>query len=163
MLLGNLPGLGTAPLSREQYWRYPRSYESEFVPGFGEAWMAVAVSGDGEPVSPRLRPLLHAVYLQALSEPLNEAELKKGLEDLLEFLAVDGRTNANCWAVDVFFALSQGWERDWGARQLPEDFHDVLAMMGEALHDTVRDPEIARNFGCLPEQLLERVRRLIPS
>jgi hypothetical protein len=51
--------------------------------------------------------LLHAVYLQALSEPLNEAELKKGLEDLLEFLAVDGRTNANCWSVDVFFAESR--------------------------------------------------------
>jgi hypothetical protein len=25
--------------------------------------------------------------------------------------------------------------------------------------DAVKDPEIARNFGCLPEQLLERVRR----
>ena len=28
------------------------------------------------------------------------------------------------------------------------------------LHDTVQAPEIARNFGCLPEQLLERVRSL---
>ncbi len=133
------------------------------MPGFAEAWMAVAVSRDGEPASPRLRPLLHAVYLQALSEPLNEVELKRSLEDLLEFLVGDGRTNANCWAADVFFALSQGWERDWGERQLPEDFHDVFAMMGEALHDTVRDPEIARNFGCLPEQLLERIRHLVPK
>jgi hypothetical protein len=32
--------------------------------------------------------------------------------------------------------------------------------MGEALHDTVQAPEIAENFGCLPEQLLERVRHL---
>ena len=130
--------------------------------GFDTAWAAVEISRDGESVSPRLRPLLEAVYLQVLSEPLIEAELKKSLEDLLEFLAADGRTNANCWAVDLFFALSQGWERDWGSLELPEDFHDVLAMMGEALHDSVRDPEIARNFGCLPEQLLERVKRLVP-
>jgi hypothetical protein len=130
------------------------------MPDFSEAWLAVAAPRDKESVSPRLRPLLHAVYLQALSEPLNGAELKKSLEDLLEFLAGDGRTNANCWAVDAFFALSKGWERDWAELSLPEDFHDVLARMGEALHDTVRDPEIARNFGCLPEQLLDRVRRL---
>jgi hypothetical protein len=41
--------------------------------------------------------------------------------------------------------------------------HDVLAMMGEALHDAVKAPEIARNFGCPPEQLLERVKRLPKS
>ena len=45
-------------------------------------------------------------------------------------------------------------------QNLPEDFHDVLAMMGEALHDTVQAPEIAENFGCLPEQLLEKVDHL---
>jgi len=33
--------------------------------------------------------------------------------------------------------------------------------MGQALHDTVKTPKIAENFDCLPEQLLERVRRLI--
>ena len=33
-------------------------------------------------------------------------------------------------------------------------------MMGEALHDTVQTPEIARNVGCLPEQLLECVKQL---
>ena len=130
------------------------------MPGFDEAWAAVAVSRAGEPVSPGLRPLLQAVYFHVLSEPLSEVEFKHSLEGLLEFLAGDGRTNANCWAVDLFFALSQGWEQDWGERQIPEDFHDVLARMGEALHDTVKYPEVARNFGCLPEQLLERVKRL---
>ena len=79
---------------------------------------------------------------------------------LLEFLATDGRTNANCWAVDRFFAESEGWERDWTDQELPDDFHDVLAMMGEALHDTVGAPAIAENFGCLPEQLLDQVKRL---
>jgi len=111
-------------------------------------------------VSPQLRPLLQNVYLSVLSNPPDLCRLKKKLEELLEFLAGEGRTNANCWAVDLFFALSEGWERDWVEQSLPEDFHDVLAMMGEALHDTVRAPEIARNFDCLPEQLLDRVRRL---
>jgi hypothetical protein len=133
------------------------------MPGFDEAWAAVAVPRDGEPVSPEMRPLLRAVYLQVLSEPLNEVELKKSLENLLEFLVSVGRTNANCWAVDLFFALGKGWAKDWGDRELPESFHDVVAMMGEALHDTVEHPEIARNFGCLPEQLLERVRLAVPQ
>jgi hypothetical protein len=88
------------------------------------------------------------------------AGLKKSLEDLLKYLAGEQRTNANCWAVDLFFCLSQEWECDWTDQNLPEDFHDVLAMMGEALHDTVQAPEIARNFDCLPEQLLDRVKRL---
>ena len=124
--------------------------------------MAVVVSRHVEGLaSPRLRALLQPVYRRALSEPLDKAGLKESLEELLEFLAGEGRTNANCWAADLFFALGQEWERDWAGQQLPEDFHDVFALMGEALHDTVDDPGIARNFGCLPEQLLERVRRLL--
>lgn len=126
--------------------------------GFDDAWNAVSRPRDGEPISPNLRPLLQRVYEQSLLQPLNRTELQKSLEDLLQFLIADGRTNANCWAVDLFFANSVGWESDWTEQNLPDDFHDVLAMMGEALHDTVRDPEIARNFGCLPEQLLERVK-----
>lgn len=130
------------------------------MPGFDEAWMAVANTRNGGPASLSLRPLLEAVYRQVLSDPLNLTGLKQSLETLLNFLASEGRTNANCWTVDLFFALSQGWERDWGDQPLPEGFHDVLAMMGEALHDTVGAPDIAANFGCLPEQLLERVRQL---
>jgi hypothetical protein len=102
------------------------------MPGFDEAWAAVAVSRAAEPVSLGLRPLLQAVYFQALSDPLTEVEFKK----------------------------RQGWEKGWGERQLPEDLDALLASMDEALHDTVRNPEVARNFGCLPEQLLERVQRL---
>jgi len=130
------------------------------MPGFDEAWAAVAVPRDGEQVSSGLRPLLRAVYTQSLSPPLKMREFKNSLEDLLTFLVGEGRTNANCWAVDLFFGESQGWERDWAAQDLPEEVHDVLAMMGEALHDTVKDPDIAKNFGCLPEQLLERVKSL---
>ncbi|MFZ0633965.1 MAG: hypothetical protein WA755_01460 [Candidatus Acidiferrales bacterium] len=130
------------------------------MPGFDEAWTAVAVPRDGKPGSRGLRPLLQTVYSQSRSNPLDAHELKKSLEALLTFLAGEGRTDANCWAVDLFFAHSQGWERDWAQQGLPGDFHDVLAMMGEALHDTVAAPDIAENFGCLPEQLLERVRHL---
>ena len=130
------------------------------MPGFDEAWAAVAAPHNGEPVSQALRPLLQCVYSQSLSEPLNVVELKKSLENLLMFLSGDGRTNANCWAVDLFFLVGEGWERDWANQGLPSDFHDVLALMGDALHDTITNPHIAENFDCLPEQLLERVRRL---
>jgi len=91
---------------------------------------------------------------------LDLVSLKKSLQEVLDFLAGEGRTNANCWAADMFFCLSEGWERDWTEQNLPEDFHEVLALMGEALHDTVGSPEIASNFDCLPEQLLDRVRNL---
>jgi hypothetical protein len=128
--------------------------------GFDDAWTAIAVPRDGEPVSHELRSLLRAVYTHSLSQPLNVVGLKRSLEELLVFLAGEGRTNANCWAVDLFFAHSQGWERDWAEQHLPDDFHDVLATMGSALHDTVKAPDIARNFGCLPEQLLEHVKRI---
>jgi hypothetical protein len=32
--------------------------------------------------------------------------------------------------------------------------------MGETLHDTIKNPEIARQYDCLPEQLLELARKL---
>jgi hypothetical protein len=128
--------------------------------GFGEAWAAVAGTRDGESVSPQLQPLLRQVYADVLAQPPNLGALKTSLTALLEYLSGPGRTNANCWAVDLFFMSSEGWEGDWTEQNLPDDFHDVLGLMGNALHDTVKSPEIADNFDCLPEQLLERVRRL---
>ena len=128
--------------------------------GFEDAWMAVAHPRDGEAVSPELEPLLRGVYSDILAIPPDLQSLKKSLTALLQYLNVQGRTNANCWAVDLFFCSSEGWERDWTEQNLPDDFHDVLALMGQALHDTVRTPKIAENFDCLPEQLLERVQRL---
>jgi hypothetical protein len=130
------------------------------LPGFNDAWLAVSASRNGEAVSPDLRPLLEGVYLTVLANPTDLVELKRRLKALLEFLATEGRTNANCWAVDLFFAESPGWERDWTDQELPDDFQDVFAMMGEALHDTVSTPDIAQNFECLPEQLLDQVKRL---
>jgi hypothetical protein len=129
---------------------------------FDEAWAAVDHPTDGEPVFPELQPLLRRVYSDVLAAPADLPALKESLAALLAYLSGQGRTNANCWAVDMFFCLSEGWERDWTEQHLPDDFHDVLALMGQALHDTVRTPKIAENFDCLPEQLLDRVRRLIP-
>ena len=128
--------------------------------GFDQAWEAVNHPRDSEPVSPELRPLLRRAYSDILAVPTDLPALKESLTVLLEYLSGQGRTNANCWAVDLFFCLSEGWERDWTEQTLPDDFHEVVALMGQALHDTVRTPGIAGNFDCLPEQLLERVRRL---
>jgi hypothetical protein len=98
-----------------------------------------------------------------LVEPTDLPALKESLARLLQYLRAAGRTNANCWAADLFFCSSEGRERDWTEQNLPDDFHDVLSLMGQALHDRVKTPKIADNFDCLPEQLLERVRRLNAS
>jgi hypothetical protein len=131
--------------------------------GFEAAWAAVDHAKGGEPVSPELRPLLRQVYSDVLAVPTDLPALKESLARLLQYLSGAGRTNANCWAVDLFFCSSEGWERDWTEQNLPDDFHDVLSLIGQALHDTVKTPKIPENFDCLPEQLLARVRRLNAS
>ena len=108
---------------------------------------------------PGLKPLVSRVYEDVTRIPINLAALKISLMDLLQYLSGEGRTNANCWAADLFFC-SDAWDPFCSEQDLPDDFHAVLSMMGEALHDTVSSPEIAGNFGCLPEQLLERAKRL---
>ena len=94
--------------------------------GFDNAWLAVSGTRNGEPLSPELRPLLEAVYHHVLAEPLDQPTLKQNLVELLTFLGAEGRSNANCWAVGLFFAVSRGWERDWAELNLPENIHDVL-------------------------------------
>ena len=42
------------------------------MPGFDDAWTAVAGVRDGESVSPQLRPLLRQVYADILAQPANE-------------------------------------------------------------------------------------------
>jgi hypothetical protein len=131
----------------------------EKMKGFDQVWSSVATMRGGEAVSPDLKPLLFRVHNDVTTSPLSLPALKKSLVELLQYLSGEGRTNANCWAADLFFC-SDDWEHDWSEQDLPEDFHSVLAMMGEALHDTVSSPDVARNFGCLPEQLLECAERL---
>lgn len=133
---------------------------SEALGSFDEAWNAVNQRREGEAVSSRLRPLLQSVYSEAICTPLRLSTLKHSLENLLNFLMLEGRTNANYWAVDLFIGIGEGWEKDWADQGLPEDFHDVFVRMGESLHDTIKNPEIARDYDCLPEQLLERAAKL---
>ena len=128
--------------------------------GFEDAWTAVSQSRDGEAVSPELKPLLYKVYSDFQTQPVPLKSLKENLTAVLEYLNERGRTSANCWAVDLFFCESEGWESDWTEAELPEGFHEVFALIGQALHDTVSSPKIAWNFDCLPEQLLERLSRV---
>ena len=134
------------------------------MPNFDKAWDVATTRStshsNGEQVSPHLRHLVKNVYDCFKAPSVDLPSLHTNLEILLSFLATDGRTNANCWTVDLFFTLGEGWKvYGWGERT-PEPLHDIIVKMTEALHDTVKDPEIARNFGCLPEQLLEDLRTI---
>lgn len=110
-------------------------------------------------VAPALRPLLKDIYTLTGQRPPDLDELRGALERMLEYLASEsGRTDANCCAVDAFFSVREGWEWDW--RDLPPDFASLLDDLGGALHDAIYAPQIAATFDSLPEQLLDRARRL---
>ncbi len=134
--------------------------DRQAIAGFEEAWRAVNHARDGEPVSPELRPRLADVYRDIAAKPFSADALKSSFDGLLTYLAGPGRTNANCWAVDLFFCVCDGWSPDWTHHDLPEPFNQVIAMMGEALNAAVRDPELAGSLNSLPEQILEAVRQL---
>ena len=124
------------------------------MPSFEQAWLAINLPRNGQPVSPELQPLLRQIYEALSPQPRDIPAIKRALRNLLHYLATDGRTNPNCWATDLFFMSSTDWEFNWAEPELPEDLHNIFVKMSEALHDTVSAPEIASNFGCLPEQLL---------
>ncbi len=77
--------------------------------------------------------------------------LKADLIALFKYLCSEvGRTHDNCNEVGRFFST----EDTWVSRDLPENFHKVFALMSEALHDTITHPELTKECGCTPEQLL---------
>jgi hypothetical protein len=128
---------------------------------FEQAWAKVADPENSEPVSADLRPLLRQVYETIIKQPPDFLEIKGALVNLLSFLNSEvGRTSANCMATDLFFCLAD-WGIDWDA--YPEPLTEILDDMGGTLHDTVSNPEIARNFYSLPEQLLERLHQWTPA
>ena len=112
---------------------------------------------DGEPISPELAPMLLAIYQELAATPPHLGTLRDSIERLLRFLTTPaGRTNANCWATDLFFCLGEGWgDVTWD--HIPAELGDILGDMGGALHDTVQDPAIAENFEATPEQLLRKL------
>ena len=104
-------------------------------------------------VSRNLRPLVERVHGDICDKSPN---IKRDLEQLLEFLASEhGRTDANCCAVDRFFAATEDVWSD-----LPPALRDIFSDMSATLHDAIYAPAIASTFESLPEQLLERVREL---
>src|SRR3954453_4369143 len=106
--------------------------------------------------APARRPRRRADNGAPAPPPADLAALKSALVELLELLAApEGRTDANCTATDYFFSQS---EPAWS--HLPEPYRALLESLGGTLHDTVHAPKIAANFECLPEQLLERARKL---
>ena len=54
------------------------------------------------------------------------------------------------------YGLSVNWDH------VPEEFQDILQDLAMGLHDTITAPDIARRCDSTPEQLLERLRRIIP-
>ncbi len=106
-------------------------------------------------VSRRLEPLVRAIYVD-LSNDHGVMVLKSDLERLLSFLASDeGRTDANCCAVDRFFNKCKHLWSD-----LPLALPKILDDMSGTLHDAIYAPAIAHNFDSLPEQLLQRLRQI---
>lgn len=117
--------------------------------------------GEDRAVSGELSALVPAVCEEVERCPTNRLALRTSLETLLGFLSSrEGRTDANCRAVDSFFCSPQdhGWEVDWG--HVPGEFQGILGDLGGTLHDTVAAPDIAQNFESTPEQLLDRVLRI---
>ena len=93
------------------------------------------------------------------STPPKLAEIKAALVDLLVYLSLpEGRTNENCITTDTFFRLHDDYGFNWF--HLPEEFQLILQDMGSQLHDTMEHPDIATNYECTPEQLLERIHSL---
>jgi hypothetical protein len=78
------------------------------------------------------------------------------VERLLVFLASPaGRTDANCDAVHHFF---DAVEPEWTT--LPDPLRGIFDDMSGTMRESIYRPDIARTFEALPEQLLERVRKL---
>ena len=105
-------------------------------------------------ISARLEPLVRDLYDALVADPVNVHHVEGAVERVLEFLtSPEGRTDANCTAVDYFLCLGE-----FDCPELPNPVGDVVADMGGALHDTVSSPNIAANFESTPEQLLARLR-----
>lgn len=119
--------------------------------GFEELWRSAVRY---RLVSHALKTLVYNVFTAA--ELGDAAAVRGALDALLAFLvSPGGRTDANCCAVDRFFGNFEGqWSR------LPPDLASLLDALSGTLHDAIYAPQIAAHFESLPEQLLNRLRKL---
>lgn len=114
----------------------------------GPAWQ-LPESKDGEPVLPRLRQLLSE--LSAIHHVPDKFSLGQELavmESLLRFLASEGRTDANLWAVRMWCAYSGD-----GTDYAPDALNDIYEDLGSVGIDAVDEQN-----GATPAHLLERLR-----
>src|SRR5687767_161856 len=113
---------------------------------FESEWQVIGGLKNIDQVAQEVKTLLSRAYAAANAEPPDTSKLILQLDELLTFLgSPQGRTDANCWATDLFLKLAEGW--NWEG--LPEELTDVMGDMAGALHDTVSHPHIAANFGGL--------------
>jgi hypothetical protein len=109
--------------------------------------------------SPELAAFIEPLYEQLTRSAADLEGIRECLIRLLSFLEMpENRTDANCRATDIFFAIRDYWDKK--RITLPPAFEEVLDDVGGCLHDTISAPRVAENFESTPEQLLERVRRL---
>ncbi len=114
---------------------------------------------DKEKERDRLIQLAESVYCTACQQTPDMSQLRSRLEDLLVFLcSPKGRTDESCHAVDTYLSTKNDWPSC--IEHLPRDVYDILVDIGGTLHDAIQCPDIAANFESLPEQLLDRVRKL---
>jgi hypothetical protein len=106
-----------------------------------------------------VRKLAESVYSCACQQAPDMLEFRRKLENLLVFLcSPEGHTHENCCLVDTYFCSKSDWPNC--IEHLPRDVHSILFDIGMTLHDAVKCPDIAKNFESLPEQLLDRLRKL---
>jgi len=114
----------------------------------------------GKKVPKSLKPLLKDVYRTLHKKPASLVDIKDSLVSLLSFLCEqENRTDENCRAVDLFFAVYDHWNISWDS--YPEQFKQLLDDIGGCLHDSISAPDVATNFESTPEQLLLRAKELV--
>ena len=107
-----------------------------------------------EKIPPTLKRIVGDVYLANTTQPVLVERIVDAVESLLEFLTTpEGRTDINCQATNLFFAVADGWNWD----SMPDELVNIVSDIGMTLYGTVSNPEIAKNFESTPEQLLERL------
>lgn len=120
---------------------------------FEEVWRAAVRFRH---VSHALKTLVYNVVFEGRREDVDLPALRYALDSLLAFLASpEGRTDANCCTVDRVFSNFEG---QWTT--VPAEFASLLDALTGTLHDTIYASQIAAHFDSLPEQLLNRLRKL---
>jgi len=115
----------------------------------------------GKIISPELKPLLEEFYRAYTSKEFNRNKTKDAIINLMTFLSgQEGRIRDNLVFVSLFTAIDDDWEISDSYEQIPEDYLEILGYIEGSLDDTIDNPDIAENFGGLPEQILEKAREL---